>query len=690
MALQRFVLTVLFLCWGKSVGATTIKGHIDGVPGTYRASGTFISGWACQSERTQSINVHVYLGGAAGRGGKILKGFRANTRSETAVAAACQSTGKAYRFRIPISEAEAREHGGKSIYIHGISIAGTGNLLINRSGQFKVPTLPATPPPTRPPSKPPTPRPTRAPTITTVVKGTIDGPSGTIGSSYSINGWACQTGFTQSIRIHVYLGGRAGQGQFFRNILANRGSELAVANACQSTGTAYRFRIPISEAEASQHGGKAVFVHGISVAGTGNLLINRSGQFTIPTVASPTKPPTNPPTPRPTPSPTGAGVVKGTIDGPSGTIGSSYSINGWACQTGFAQSIRIHVYLGGPAGQGQIFKNILANQGSEPAVANACESTGNKYRFTIPVSEAEAQLHGGKAVYVHGISIAGTSNLLITRSGQFTIPTVPIPLSSIVDVNGNQDVTIAQGTSVFLDSDADLGLVRVEGQLSCPDDGSFTIRAQGILVTGQGAFTCGTAANPFEGDLAIELYGNRAFPSSADGTKAFVADAGGVITIHGKPGKAGFQYLQATASAGSNQITVSDASGWEVGDKIVIGSTDFEWNRSEQRTITAISGNQQQITLGAALQFRHWGTLQQYDNGKGDSWTLDERAEVINLNRNVVIRSANDSFAQQSAPVGGHMIVRGGGSAAYIGNVELFRMGQAGQMGRYPFHWHKR
>lgn len=154
-----------------------------------------------------------------------------------------------------------------------------------------------------------TPRPTPAPTIVdTVVMGFIDGPSGTItNASYSINGWACQTGFTQSIRIHVYLGGKAGQeGQLFKKISANRASEPAVANACQSTGTAYRFQIPITRAEANQHGAKTVFVHGISIAGTGNRLMHRSGQFTIPTVTAsqPTHNPTSLPTKQPTLHPT--------------------------------------------------------------------------------------------------------------------------------------------------------------------------------------------------------------------------------------------------------------------------------------------------------------------------------------------------------------------------------------------------
>ena len=192
--------------------------------------------------------------------------------------------------------------------------------------------------------------------------------------------------------------------------------------------------------------------------------------------------------------------------------------------------------------------------------------------------------------------------------------------------------------------------------------------------------------------LTIKLKGNdesnEIFGSAAAdvGTKAIVAIDSGVINLHGTFGKEGFQYLQATAKPNDTQIKVVDASGWAKGDSIVIAPTNFNPYEAEQRSVANISPDGKYITLDTPLKYEHWGSVQQYQNGKGQAWDLDERAEVFNLNRNIRIMAEND----ESAIKGGHMIVRGSGSAAYVDNVEFYRMGQSGLMGRYPFHWHRK
>lgn len=125
-----------------TVTQSTITGHIDAVrlvDGVYH-----LAGWACSTGRNESVDVHVYVGGAAGTGTGIL-GYRADAASEPAVAHACQAYGTAYRFSIPLTAAIRAQHGGKKIYVHGISPIGAANLLIGGSGHFTVPpTLTAT------------------------------------------------------------------------------------------------------------------------------------------------------------------------------------------------------------------------------------------------------------------------------------------------------------------------------------------------------------------------------------------------------------------------------------------------------------------------------------------------------------------------------------------------------------------
>ncbi|MDQ3288888.1 MAG: hypothetical protein M3Q42_11655 [Pseudomonadota bacterium] len=113
------------------------------------------------------------------------------------------------------------------------------------------------------------------------VIGNIDNvvPSG---SDYRVYGWACSTGISDPINVHLYAGGAAGTGTFVKVATANRASEAAVATACQSTGTAHRFSIVLTAADRQQHANRTIYIHGISPVGAGNLVINRSGVFVIP------------------------------------------------------------------------------------------------------------------------------------------------------------------------------------------------------------------------------------------------------------------------------------------------------------------------------------------------------------------------------------------------------------------------
>src|SRR2546428_9379806 len=116
-------------------------------------------------------------------------------------------------------------------------------------------------------------------------------------------------------------------------------------------------------------------------------------------------------------------TIRGYVDNAS-YDGSRVVLVGWACAGGIAQSVNVHVYVGGPAGSGSWFTAATANQPSEPAVAGACGVGYGAYRFSIATPfgpEVMMQL-GGLKIYVHGISPVGGSNRLLTNSGLFALP----------------------------------------------------------------------------------------------------------------------------------------------------------------------------------------------------------------------------------------------------------------------------
>jgi len=129
--------------------------------------------------------------------------------------------------------------------------------------------------------------------------------------------------------------------------------------------------------------------------------------------------------------------VIGNIDGIS-VQGNNFYLWGWACAKTSANSIDVHVYLGGPSGGGGTLAFTgTANQASEPAVATACNSTGTHYRFSLQIPTSVLEQYPGVLIYVHGISPFGLTNLTIGNSGSFQIPGVaPVSLKEYIYLGG--------------------------------------------------------------------------------------------------------------------------------------------------------------------------------------------------------------------------------------------------------------
>jgi cell migration-inducing and hyaluronan-binding protein len=234
-------------------------------------------------------------------------------------------------------------------------------------------------------------------------------------------------------------------------------------------------------------------------------------------------------------------------------------------------------------------------------------------------------------------------------------------------------VTIPVGTTVTLDTDTPaLAGLMIEGTLRF-DDREVELISSHIMVWGR--LEIGSASAPYRHHATITLTG----PQRDDmglATKGLAVMGEGQLELHGEP-REGWTRLDATAAAGADSITLERAMDWRAGDRIVIASTDFDYEQAEERTVVAVDGAT--LTLDAPLEVEHWGERQTFAGQ-----TLDERAEVALLSRNIVIRGDDGSV---SDGFGGHIIVLEAGSA-HVSGVELTRMGQRGVLARYPFHWH--
>lgn len=99
-----------------------------------------VNGWTCDYGQEAQIDLHVYVGAAAGSPGATMIGAaKADELSEPAVSFACADpSGKAHRFTYKASGATVKENMGKKIYVHGISVSGKENRAISGSGSFAI------------------------------------------------------------------------------------------------------------------------------------------------------------------------------------------------------------------------------------------------------------------------------------------------------------------------------------------------------------------------------------------------------------------------------------------------------------------------------------------------------------------------------------------------------------------------
>jgi len=234
-----------------------------------------------------------------------------------------------------------------------------------------------------------------------------------------------------------------------------------------------------------------------------------------------------------------------------------------------------------------------------------------------------------------------------------------------------EKVTIPEGKSVVLDvSPPALGSLSIMGKLAFSDTKDLELTTEWIMVHGE--LEIGTEAKPFTHKATITLTNNVKDEEMMGMGDRGIMLSGGTLNLHGGTTNT-WTKLAKTADAGSTAIEVLNASGWRVGDEIVLASTDYNPRQAERRTIAAISGNS--ITLDKKLDYMHFGKI---------TFDVDERGEVGLLTRNIKIQGSED--AAQSF-FGGHIMAMVT-SHMYVEGVELNRMGQNLELARYPIHWH--
>ncbi|MBE9066802.1 hypothetical protein IQ260_09065 [Leptolyngbya cf. ectocarpi LEGE 11479] len=242
------------------------------------------------------------------------------------------------------------------------------------------------------------------------------------------------------------------------------------------------------------------------------------------------------------------------------------------------------------------------------------------------------------------------------------------------------DVFIGEGVSVTYDvapgSNPELHYVRVNGELHFATDQDTAMKVDTLMTDVASTLTIGTEENPMPAHFttAIEIADNGPITDFRDIDPLQLSR--GVVT-HGKVSIQGAEkeshLVMEAATAGDTTINVEgDASGWQVGDTIVVIGTKYlgeDQNgqlvtQDEEVTITKIEGNT--FTLSEALEYNHVPP-----EGHGD---LD--VYVGNASRNIRIFSENSGIENQDDVLSrGHVMVMHNPNAV-IRNAEFTDLGR--------------
>ncbi len=168
------------------------------------------------------------------------------------------------------------------------------------------------------------------------------------------------------------------------------------------------------------------------------------------------------------------------------------------------------------------------------------------------------------------------------------------------------------------------------------------------------------------------------------------------------PAFTGKSWVRLVAMIDKTHIKVSSPVDWTHDDGIVVTPTDYLPSHVEEMKVDSVAADGVTITLQApGLQWNHnaipfsFADLPTTVGPKNDPNTpdikraVDTRAAVALLTRNIQIVSEGD-VPSQPLPgfYGGHTIVRQGFASYQVQGVEFYLLGQGGQKGRYPVHFH--
>lgn len=147
----------------------------------------------------------------------------------------------------------------------------------------------------------------------------------------------------------------------------------------------------------------------------------------------------------------------------------------------------------------------------------------------------------------------------------------------------------------------------------------------------------GTEEHRYTSKLTITMHSTKYDPNLPIFGNKVIGVNYGTLEMHGNERTITWTELKSTVAIGGTSITLNDMQNgdvldWQVGEDIVIASSDFSGRNAEQRTIASITDTNTNpvITFTEPLLYQHYAGVQTYGSD-----SIEMRAEVGLLTRNV-------------------------------------------------------
>ena len=252
-------------------------------------------------------------------------------------------------------------------------------------------------------------------------------------------------------------------------------------------------------------------------------------------------------------------------------------------------------------------------------------------------------------------------------------------------------VVVPRGQTIAIDVDtAVLSFLLIQGgTVMFLDEGNVSLHTHYVLITDNGTMQAGREGEPFTHKLEIILYGNSLSTELPVYGAKTLAIRNGTLDLHGTEVNVTWTRLDITANPGDMTITLQEPVPWEIGGKIVIASTSYDFRENEEVEITDIDSTGTVLTIDPPLQYEHI-SVKQTIVGK----FIDASAEVGYLTRNIIIKGNRNTEGDASDQYGAHImlhppVMNENTVTGRIEYVELTHAGQAFRLGRHPVNFHR-